>query len=342
MMKHFYVLSLTGAAVTLSSLGSAIATPIPPSRPLPLLRTEPIAPLNAEPEQQYLLDAGDQIQITVANYDEFNGQRVIMPDGTITIPLIGGIKAAGLTPDVLAQQLQTRLNKLVIDPRVTVSLTGLRPVLVSIAGEVQRPGPRQFEGSEAKANVLSALAAAGGITRDADLSQVELKRRLPNGTVASRTIDLWKVVNSEQLPADLTLRDGDAILVPKLQAGTSVDRRAIARSSLSPNSVRVRVVGEVTRPGEIQVTPDSSLSSAIAIAGGPTDDAKLNEVKFIRVNPQGQAEEKTLDMQTLTDATQVQDGDVLIVPKKPVARTLNTAGKLFAPLTFLLRLVGLF
>ncbi|BAU10245.1 hypothetical protein LEP3755_07260 [Leptolyngbya sp. NIES-3755] len=329
-LRHALIVLILGAS-------PIAATPIlaetkPVSSPLPLLRVDP------SPNSAYVLGKGDRISIAVANYDEFNGERTLMPDGTITLPLIGSLAAAGLTTEELSRQLQVRLNKLVIDPVVTVNLIGLRPVLISVSGEVQRPGPRQFEATDGKANLLAAISSAGGITRNADISQVEVKRRSQNGQTTSRRFDLWKVVNAEQLPEDFTLRDGDAIVVPKLTGDAQIDRLAVARSSLSASAVRVRVVGEVTRPGEVQVPPDGSLSSAIAIAGGPTDDAKMNEVKFIRVNETGQAEQRTLDLRNLSDSTQVQDGDVLIVPKKPVARTLDTAGRVFGPLGFFLRL----
>ncbi len=320
-----------------------VSAPLPkvsPSSAVPLLQSvsveKPLVP--TAQSGQYPLGAGDQIQITVANYEEVTGQRTVMPDGSITLPLLGSIKVIGLTTEGLARQLQVRWNKFLINPLVTVNLTSLRPVVVSVAGEVQRPGPRKFEGGDGKANLMAAIAAAGGITRNADISKVLVKRRTPQGGDLAMTFNLWEVVNADRLPEDLTLQDGDTISIPRLEGGSTLDRRLIARSSLAANTVRVRVVGEVTRPGEVQVPPDGSLSSAIAIAGGPTNDAKLSEVNFIRTNDNGQVDRQVLDLRNLSDSQQVQDGDVLIVPKKPVAKALDSVGRVFGPLNFLLRL----
>lgn len=324
-------------------LWSAIAAPAyaqssTPSAPLPSLRPistsmTPIVNPNA-----YRLGSGDQLQITVANYEEVTRESTVMPDGSITLPLIGSVKVEGLTTEALAKQLQTRWNRYLINPNVSVSLLGKRPVTVSVSGEVQRPGPRKFTATDGNANLMAAIAAAGGITRNADISKVTVKRRLPGQDVTMLTYNLWESVNTDEMPADLALQDGDAISIPRLTADAIVDRRLVARSSLAANTVRVRVVGEVKQPGEVQVPPDSSLSSAIAIAGGPTNDSKLSEVTFIRVNDQGLTEQKKLDLSKLNDQVQVQDGDVLIVPKQPAARALDTANRVISPFGILLRL----
>jgi polysaccharide biosynthesis/export protein len=186
---------------------------------------------------------------------------------------------------------------------------------------------------------MAAIAAAGGITRNADISKVIIKRRLPGRGMTTLTYNLWDSVNTDQIPEDLALQDGDTIAIPKLEANATVDRRLVARSSLAANTVRVRVVGEVKQPGEVQVPPDGSLSSAIAIAGGPTNDSKLSEVTFVRVNDQGATEQKKVDLSKLDDQMQVQDGDVLMVPKQPAARALDTASRVVSPLGILLRLL---
>ncbi|WNZ47623.1 polysaccharide biosynthesis/export family protein [Leptolyngbya boryana CZ1] len=325
-----------------SILPARSQSPMLPGRvrtaPLPLMRSAPQSPVVVDNPNQYALGSGDQVQINVVNYDEVTSASTVMPDGTITLPLIGSLNVAGMTTEQLARQLQVRWNRYLINPSVTVSLTARRPVTVSVSGEVQRPGPRKFNSSDGNANLMAAVAAAGGITRNADISAVTIKRRMPGNMVKNLTFNLWDTVNSDQIPEDLALQDGDAISIPKLVAGATVDRRLVARSSLAANTVRVRVVGEVKQPGEVQVPPDSSLSSAVAIAGGPTNDAKLDDVTFVRVNEQGTIEQKKMDLSSLNDQIQVQEGDVLMVPKKPAARALDTVGRVIGPFGFLLRL----
>ncbi|NEP00694.1 MAG: polysaccharide export protein [Symploca sp. SIO2E9] len=317
---------------------------------LPFQNAEAVRPV-------YILGPGDQLEITVFEYEEFTGSKVILPDGTITLPVIGRVMAADKTPDALAQELKGRLGEFLVNPVVSVDLNTLRPVLVNVAGEVQSPGPvdlrslttttvRQNNTGSVRASlegvprVSSALIEAGGVTKNADIRKIILRRNLPGQSSTTTTINLWDALNSEKAPEDLILQDGDSIFVPQLVAGETLDPRLVARSSLAPSTVRVRVVGEVKNPGEVEVPPNSSISSAVAIAGGPTDDAKLSEVAFIRLNEEGTAESQELDLSTLTDNQQILEGDVIMVPKKSSANTLDTANRLNGPIGTLLRILN--
>lgn len=317
----------------------------------------PTASTPANPSTSgYLLGSGDQITVTVFGYGEYTGAQTILPDGTITLPLLGSIAAAGQTTDSLTRDLTTRLNTLLVDPVVSVSLNTQRPVVVTVAGEVQRPGPIQLRStttaipisatssvvnaSGAVPTVSSALIEAGGVTRDADIRQVTVRRALPDGSYTTITVNLWEAISADAASQDLVLQGNDTVFVPRLTANATIDRRLIARSSLAPGTVRVRVVGEVTRPGEVQVPPDSSISSAVAIAGGPTTDARLSDVAFVRLNAAGQIERQTVDLRNLTDAYQIQDGDVVIVPKRGSSSFLDFAGRVFPPLNLLINLIN--
>lgn len=324
--------------------------------PTPILaQTIPLVPQVGQiqsAESGYILGPGDQIEIAVFGYEEYTGAKTILSDGTITLPVIGVVSATDRTPEQLAQDLTTQLQAYLVDPVVTVSLSTLRPVVVNVAGEVQRPGPVEIRavasdntmnnsGSTpiSQPTVSSALIQAGGITQNADIRQIVVRHSLPNGNFSNSTINLWEALTSEKTPQDLVLQDGDSIYVPRLTSNETIDRRLIARSSLSPATVRVRVVGEVKNPGEIQVPPESSLSSAVAIAGGPTEDARLSQVAFVRMNDSGEIERQSIDLRNLTDSYQVQDGDVVFVPKKSSSSILNFANRLVSPLNLLLNLL---
>ena len=320
----------------------------------------PIAPLDASSmtsstPSNYVLGSGDQITVTVFGYDEYTGAQTILPDGTIALPLVGSISATGQTIDSLTRDITARLDLLLVDPVVTISLTTLRPVVVNVAGEVQRPGPIQLRSTINSATattagstigntsgsvptVSSALVEAGGITRNADIRQVVVRRAAPGGGYRTITVNLWDAIWSDAAPQDVALQADDTVFVPRLAADAAIDRRLMARSSFSPRTVRVRVVGEVNSPGQIEVAPDSSLSSAIASAGGPTDDARLSQVAFVRMNEGGQIERQTVDLRDLSDSYQVQDGDVVIVPETNTSTVLDFVGRVINPLGFLLNL----
>lgn len=336
---------------------------------LPAIETEPNGSTSLTRVQTdifpnlYILGPGDQVAIEVFGYEEYTASKVILPDGTISLPLVGAVQAAGQTSDSLTQMLTTELSNYLVDPVVSVSLTILRPVLVTVSGEVQRPGPIQLrsltttndfdngindinsaidDNLDGIPTVSSALIQAGGITQNADIRQVLVRRSRSANDSVTTTINLWDAVWSDNAVQDLVLQDGDSLFVPRLAEGETLDRRLIARSTLAPSVVRVRVVGEVVRPGEVQVPPDSSLSSAVAIAGGPTTDAKLSKVEFVRLNEQGQVEHQEIDLRNLVDDFQIQEGDVVIVPKKGSASFFDLAGDLFAPINLLRGVVDLF
>ncbi len=297
----------------------------------------------------YLLGPGDQIQVNVFEQAEMTGAHMIAPDGQIALPIIGGIQAAGQTTASLTQTIAQQLRPYYRNPIVSVTVGQFRPLRIHVGGEVRRPGPLQMrhtaydstrpnnsDGNNPNLPTLSAaIVAAGGVTRNGDISQIALKR---NGVV--QRIDLWQGLTSENAPRDLLLRDGDAIFISQRPANSPIDPRLVAKSTLAPATVRVRVVGEVRNPGEVSVTPSSTISSAIAIAGGPTDKARMEEVRLLRLGDNDQVIEQTMNLQQLQDRQQVLDGDVVVIPKSRNSKLLDLAGQVIPPLGILLNLFG--
>ncbi|MBE9029749.1 polysaccharide biosynthesis/export family protein [filamentous cyanobacterium LEGE 11480] len=361
----------------LSSLPSMAQTQMPPrTAPTSLPQLQPLAqrapivtiPSTRIPFSQrarrvidpvsYYIGPGDEIRIAVIGYPEYSNNHSVLSDGTISLPLIGSVMAADRTPAQLKGQISRLLNEVLVNPAVNVAVSSQRPVTVNIGGSVQRPGPVQLRNlrptgdinqsttvagvvSLQRPTVTAALLEAGGVTRDADLTQVQLRRYSPDQNLPPVVINLWDAISANRPARDLTLQDGDTLYVPKLAANTTIDAQLLAKSSLAPRTVRVKVVGEVTRPGEVAVPPDGNLSSAIAIAGGPTDKARMKEVTFVRRLANGQIQEQKLNLNQLTDEIQVQDGDVIYVPKTDSDKAIDVAGRVAGPLGFILRLFGL-
>ncbi len=310
----------------------------------------PIIDLQASPAPgNYILGAGDQVAIEVFGYEEFTGSRVVLPDGTMPFPFLGSIRAAGKTVDNLSEEITQGLNAYLVNPVVSVGLTALRPVVVDVAGEVYRPGPVQLSSlttAETQLDVnaritaatttptlSSALVSAGGIRRTADIRSVMVRRQLPNGQVQAISVNLWDAIASGGQGNNLVLRDGDSIFVPKAQPGAEIDPSLVASSSIAPDNVRVRVIGDgVVQPGEVQIQPNSSVAGAIAAAGGPNSDAALGEVRLVRLSETGQVEEQRVDLSSLVDNYQVQDGDVILVPKKGYLVGIDTINRALTPI----------
>lgn len=347
--------------IVLGLIGLGASTALAQSSPRPLLRRPHALEVNTSLEATpfnatYILNTGDQLEITVLGYEEYTGTKIILPDGTVSLPLVGTVTVAGKTTEQVTAELQQRLNAFLVDPTVAVNLLTLRPVIVTVAGAVMRPGPVELR-SITTANSLStqteattvsaattsktptvsaAIVAAGGIMRDADLRKVTIQRRNLDGSIASSPpINLWDAALSTGEMPNLLLQDGDMVSIPRLATSDLTNQREFARSVLAPNTVRVRVVGEVNNPGEVQIPPNSSISSAVASAGGPTTDAKLSQVAFIRPNGNGQIEPQIIDLRSLSDTQQIQEGDLVIVPKRGTASVLDFINRLLPALGFL-------
>ena len=306
----------------------------------------------------YILNAGDQLEITVLGYEEYTGAKVVLPDGTVSLPLVGAVIVAGKTVPQVAIELKQRLNAFLVDPTVAVNLLTLRPVVVTVSGAVMRPGPVElrsittansptittqtattttFTATAARTpNVSAAIVAAGGIMRDADLRNVTIQRRNLDGSlVSSPPINLWDATLAAGETANLLVQDGDVVSIPRLAASDLTNQREFARSALAPATVRVRVVGEVHSPGEVQIPPNGSISSAVASAGGPTTDARLSQVAFIRPDASGQIHPQIIDLRSLKDTQQIQEGDLIVVPKRGSASVLDFLGRLLPIFGFL-------
>ncbi len=88
----------------------------------------------------YVIGAGDIIYVKVWRENDFTGPEAVRPDGKITLPLIGDVQAAGLTPENLAGQLTEKLSQYINKPEITVTLSQVNSKKFSITGGVNRPG----------------------------------------------------------------------------------------------------------------------------------------------------------------------------------------------------------
>ena len=129
------------------------------------------APRNQDsPTTDYRLGAADQLRITVFNEPGLTGQFVVGSQGTIAYPLVGDIRAAGLTVAEFTDALRTALSQYVRSPSVSVEVANYRPFF--ILGEVTRPGTYPYA---VDLTVLNAVATAGGFTYRANQHRVYIR-----------------------------------------------------------------------------------------------------------------------------------------------------------------------
>lgn len=150
---------------------------------------------------------GDTVNVRVFNQDPLSIQQRVRPDGKIAMPVIGEITARGKRPAQLASEIQDKLKAVVVAPSVTVTLDQPAELRVSVVGEVRNAGVFQLE---PPANVLHALAAAGGLNDYADTDKVFVVRRSLPQRVRFRYADLR---SADPKSIGFTLQPGDVIVV---------------------------------------------------------------------------------------------------------------------------------
>lgn len=166
----------------------------------------------AAPETDYRIAPGDAIGIRVWNQDSMSTPLArVREDGKISVPFLQDVVAAGATPVELSERLQTKLKAFVVNPVVTVTVEQVRPLRISVVGEVARPGLYDLERG---AGVLAAIAAAGGLTDYAGRDSIFVMRDSPDGKGPARIRFRYAALTGgERRAATFRLRPGDVVLV---------------------------------------------------------------------------------------------------------------------------------
>jgi polysaccharide export outer membrane protein len=159
----------------------------------------------------FRLESGDVISVHVWNEPNHSREQVLVrPDGKISLPLVGDIRAADLTIGELAKVIRRKVKTFVPNPRVDVSLRTARSYQIYVMGEVRRSGtftPRS------QVNVVQAVSMAGGFTPFAKKDQVTIIWKSPGG---ERRIpfNYDEVLEGTRPEQNLILCRGDTVLVP--------------------------------------------------------------------------------------------------------------------------------
>jgi polysaccharide export outer membrane protein len=219
------------------------------------------------PNTPYTLGAGDRVKMDVFDVPEYSGEYIVLVDGTLNLPIIGTVPVRELTIPAASAEISRRYSTYLKRPLVTLSLLAAHPVTLAVAGEVNRPGtytvtPGTGGGQGAGGQtsqfptVTQAITLAGGITQSAAVRQVIITRRGydPNTPFV---VDLFDLIQTGNLAQDVTLRDGDTIYIPPVNAVSPAETRLLTDASFAsrdPRPINVTLVGEVSRPGPYSIT----------------------------------------------------------------------------------------
>jgi polysaccharide export outer membrane protein len=170
----------------------------------------------AEPDprrSEVVIGVSDRLTIRVWKNPDLSTDATVRPDGIITMPLIGDLKAAGRTPTQLKEEITKQLQRYVRDEGavVTVALGAMSSYSITVSGNVERPGVLR---SDKFLTVLEAVQMAGGPNRYASPENMKLFRRTPDGQQKVIPINYARIEKGEGMAANLALFSGDQIYMP--------------------------------------------------------------------------------------------------------------------------------
>jgi polysaccharide export outer membrane protein len=164
--------------------------------------------------QEYVIGVSDGLQITVWKNPDLSANTIVRPDGTITLPLIGDLRATGRTPSELKAEITQRLQTYIRDESavVTVAVTAVNSYKFTVSGNVTAPGIYR---SQSYVTVAEAVALAGGPNRFANTALIQIVRRDPRTGELRRIPVNYEDIRSAKRPeANLVLLSGDTVFVP--------------------------------------------------------------------------------------------------------------------------------
>ena len=312
----------------------------------------------------YILGSGDRLEISFlsSTYDKLGGTFELLNDGSTSLPMIGSVVLDGLTVNQANRWLTSLYRRYLRQPELNLRVAQPRPLQVSIVGQVENPGIYVLspggEGSavEGKAasvpglpTVVTAIQKAGGITLNANLSDVRLQRRLPGNRSQLREtqLNLAALLQKGDKRQNPFLFDGDTIVITRAPAPPPDEVLELAAANLSPETINVNVVGEVKSPGRLAVRAGTPLIQAILSAGGPTAmRANRNNVELVRINRDGTATLRryAIDYKQGVSGPRnppLREGDSVIVNRSVLAAGSDALNAVSTPITGLVNILAL-
>lgn len=230
----------------------------------------------------YVIGPHDILMVTSFDQENLTGKYPVDADGTFTFPLIGRVKAGGLTLRTLEGELKRLLKDgFFNNPQLSVGVEMYRSQKIHVVGEIRNPGTYSLTGDM---NLIEAIARAGST-----LPSASGEALIVRNAVGVRTVDL-KELQSGALSQNVALRDGDTVFVPRAES--------------------VYVFGQVKSPGAYSIQRNTTVLQALSLAGGLTDRGATGRIKIVRVD-----NGRTVELKVkLTDA--VRPGDTIMVPER--------------------------
>jgi polysaccharide export outer membrane protein len=272
----------------------------------------------------YVLGPNDEIVVVAVDAEEITNKPMrIGLVGDINLPMVGRIRAGGMTVPQLETEIAERLKVYVRQPQVSVNVTQFRSQPVTVLGSVRTPGVIQLEGRKSLVEVLS---MAGGTLTEASLKITITRRKdsgpLPLASASSNDnspyvvgeIDMRSIINASRPELNIQILPNDVITVPRAPI--------------------VYAVGQVNKPGGFALSEKDSVSvlQLIAMAGGTVPAANTSGAKVIRPVPGSTRTELPINLKAIMAGKAkdilLQPEDILFVPDSYAKGTLRRTAEM--------------
>jgi len=292
------------------------------------------------------------------------------PEQVTTVNLQDFLETGNLRQDVTIRDGDTifvptarALNTQEVRQRASANFSAdiTKPIGVVIVGEVNRPGPYTVFASDVRSTnqqtelsfvsidqqqgavvglptITRALKIAGGITTEADIRRVQIRRRVRGGNEQTIMVNLWDLLQKGDATQDILLQEGDSVIIPTAATVDLAEVSQLATSSFSPNAISINIVGEVIRPGALQVRPSTSLHQALLTAGSFNQlRANKDKVELLRLNPNGTVSRRTIEVDFAqglnpNNNPTLRNNDVILVARSGYARVGDNINRFLQPI----------
>ncbi|MFN9546481.1 MAG: SLBB domain-containing protein [Cyanobacteriota bacterium] len=344
----------------------SVAYSMPAQQSVTALTAKPLAgtvsrnmPAKSPPQQQtslnlaetytdlYTLGPGDALNLVFLDPElkDVGGGFGILMDGTAILPFIGSVQLAGLTIGQASRWLTSLYEKQIVRPQLLLQLTTPRPTKITVIGEVTKPGFFELGGMP---RLINAIQTAGGITANADIRKVMLRRVVGQDGAQKQTfLDLSQVFfigNQFQNPI---LFDGDTVIVARATEPLPDEIIRIGRTNLAPTTINVSILGEVKSPGTLGLPANTPLVEAIFRAGGLAKwRANKNHIELIRFNDNGTTTRQVFSYKQDLNVSNgfnppLRDRDTIIVNRSFYGEAIDALNDLAVPIGIVNNLGGI-
>lgn len=261
------------------------------------------AQVNVDPSD-YLLGAGDLLQVTVFESAELNAKVRVSSRGFITLPLLGQVQIKGKT----AREAEVYIENLykvnyIKNPHVSIFVEEHFSQRITLIGQFVKPGTYDYI---SKMRLLDVMALAGGLNETAGRT-AQIRRRNKSGQSQTILVDLDKIITDGQGELNIEMNGGDVVFVP--EAGMFF------------------VDGAVRQPGAYHIKNRTRLVDALSVAGGFAPYAQTENVILVRHMDEGDPKVLELKLEDLdVQETLIKDRDLILVRSSGMSKFLHGMG----------------